>query len=272
MPVFVITGANRGLGLEFVRQLSVDSSNTILAATRSLSRDLKDLESLKSQDATIHILECDTSSQDSITAFSKQVASVLGGEDKKIDFLLNNAGINATSQQTSLTMTPESLANHINVNVMGPAKTVQVLESNLQQGSVVMNMTSGIGSLAYNRTKDPVECTTYSISKAALNMLTVHQANNLKKKGVVVICVDRKFLPLRILQGLRPQSINSSHEHPMKTHTELMVAGWVKTDMGGSRAVLEKEVSIGGMLKCLRGLEASDSGRYFKYDGSEMAW
>jgi len=40
MPVFVITGANRGLGLEFVRQLSADSSNTILAATRSLSRDL----------------------------------------------------------------------------------------------------------------------------------------------------------------------------------------------------------------------------------------
>lgn len=239
MPVFVITGANRGLGLEFVRQLSADSSNTILAATRSLSRDLSDLESHKSNGATLHILECDTGSPESITAFSKQVSSVLGGPDKKIDFLLNNAGINSTSKQTSLTLTPESLSNHINVNVTGPAIMVQVLESHLQKGSVVMNMTSGLGSLAYNRTKETVECTTYSISKAALNMLTVHQASNLKRRGVVVVCVD---------------------------------PGWVKTDMGGSGAQLEKEESIGGILKCLKGLKSSDSGRFFLYDGSEKEW
>jgi NAD(P)-dependent dehydrogenase (short-subunit alcohol dehydrogenase family) len=193
MPVFVITGANRGLGLEFVRQLSADASNTILAATRSLSRDLAALESLKSNDANLHILECDTGSQDSITVFSKQVTSLLGGADKKIDFLLNNAGINATSYQTGLTLTPDSLSNHINVNVMGPAKLVQVLESHLQDGSVVMNMTSGLGSLSYVSTKDTVDCTAYSISKAALNMLTVHQAIGLKGKGVIVVCVDVKY-------------------------------------------------------------------------------
>lgn len=190
MPVFVITGANRGLGLEFVRQLSADSSNSIVAATRSLSRDLTDLETLKSNDANLHILECDTGSQDSIEHFSKQVTSVLGGADKKIDFLLNNAGINANSKQTALTLTPENLTNHINVNVTGPAKLVQVLESHLHDRSVVMNMTSGLGSLAYVRTKEHTECTAYSISKAAVNMLTIHQASNLKGKGVVVVCVD----------------------------------------------------------------------------------
>ena len=239
MPVFIITGANRGLGLEFVRQLSADSSNTIIAATRSLSRDLSALESHKSNGANLHILECDTGSQDSITAFGKQVSSVLGGSDKKVDFLLNNAGINATPKQTSLTMTPDSLQNHIDVNVMGPAKMVQVLESHLQEGSVVMNMTSGLGSLAYLRTKDSTDCTTYSISKAALNMLTVHQSIALKSKGVVVVCID---------------------------------PGWVKTDMGGSGAVLEKEESIGGMLKLLRGFKSGDSGRFFQYDGVEREW
>lgn len=78
----------------------------------------------------------------------------------------------------------------MNVNVAGPAKTVQVLEKHLQEGSVVMNMTSGLGSLAYNSTKDPTQCTAYAISKVAVNMLTVHQASDLKKKGVVVICMD----------------------------------------------------------------------------------
>ena len=239
MPVYVITGANRGLGLEFVRQLSSESSNTILAATRSISRDISALESLKSNSATLHILQCDTGSEDSIAAFSKEVGSILGGADKKINFLLNNAGINATSEQTSLTLTSESLLDHINVNVMGPAKTVQVLESHLHSGSVVMNMTSGIGGLTYSRTKDPATCTSYSISKAAVNMLTVHQASHLKSKGVIFVCVD---------------------------------PGWVKTDMGGKGAVLEKEVSIGGMLNTLSHLKSEDSGKFFLYDGSEKAW
>jgi NAD(P)-dependent dehydrogenase (short-subunit alcohol dehydrogenase family) len=211
MPIFVITGANRGLGLEFVRQLSTDSSNTILAATRSLSGDLGSLESLKSNGATLHIIECDTGSQDSIAAFSKQVTSILGGPEKKIDFLLNNAGINAALRQTSLTLTADSLSNHMNVNVMGPAKTVQVLESHLKKGSVVMNMTSALGSLAYTRTKDLAESAAYSISKAALNMLTIHQANNLKGQGVVVVCVDRKCYSYSILlsSSMRAQSLEA---------------------------------------------------------------
>jgi len=237
MPVWVITGANRGLGLEFVTQLSKDPSNTIIATSRSMSRDsLKALESLGIK-FNLHILECDTSSQASIETFGKSVTSILDAE--KIDFLLNNAGINTHPKMTSLDVTPEVLAEHISVNVMGPAKTVQVLERHLKDGSVVMNMTSGLGSLAYNRTKDPTECTPYSISKAAVNMLTVHQASNLKKKGVVVICMD---------------------------------PGWVKTDMGGANAVLEKKESIGGMLKCLKGLKSEDSGKFFQYDGSEKAW
>lgn len=188
MGVWVITGANRGLGLEFVTQLSRDGSNTIIATSRSMSREsLSALEALDIK-FNLNILECDTSSQGSIESFGKQVTTLL--DAGKIDFLLNNAGINAQPQLTSLTLTPEALTEHVIVNVMGPAKTVQVLERHLQPGSVVMNMTSGLGSLAYNRTKDPTECTAYSISKAAVNMLTVHQASDLKKKGVVVVCMD----------------------------------------------------------------------------------
>jgi NAD(P)-dependent dehydrogenase (short-subunit alcohol dehydrogenase family) len=239
MPVFVITGSNRGLGPEFVHQLSTDPFNTILAATRSLSRDLSALESLKSNGVTIHILQCDTGSQDSITSFSKQVSSILGGPEKKIDFLINNAGIYSNPTQTSLTLDPDSLFEHINVNVMGPAKMVQVLESHFQNGSVIMNTSSNLGSLAYNRTRETAKCTAYSISKAAINMLTVHQASNLKSKEVSFVCVD---------------------------------PGWVKTDMGGSGAALEKEESVGGILKCSRGLKSGDSGKFFYYDGSERAW
>jgi NAD(P)-dependent dehydrogenase (short-subunit alcohol dehydrogenase family) len=188
MGIWVITGANRGLGLEFVTQLSKDGLNTIIATSRSMSRE--SLGGLQALDIkfNLHILECDTSSPDSIESFGKQVTALL--DARKIDFLLNNAGVNTQSELTSLNVTPEAITENVSVNVIGPAKIVQVLERHLQSGSVVMNMTSGLGSLTDTSTTDQTKCTAYSISKAGLNILTLHQASNLKKKEVVVVCVD----------------------------------------------------------------------------------
>ena len=188
MGVWVITGANRGLGLEFVTQLSRDGSHTIIAASRSLSQEsLSGLRALNIKD-NLHILECDTSSLDSIESFGKQVTALIHGS--KIDFLLNNAGVNVESTMTSLNVNVEAITENVNVNVIGPAKIVQVFDSHLQAGSVVMNMTSGLGSLEDTRKMDQTKCTAYSISKAGLNMLTLHQASNLKNRKVIVICVD----------------------------------------------------------------------------------
>ncbi|EXJ73725.1 uncharacterized protein A1O5_03487 [Cladophialophora psammophila CBS 110553] len=234
MPTYVLTGANRGLGLEFVRQLSSDSSNTVIAAVRSLQGELDELKQLASKAAgKVHILECNTGDLKSIHAFGDAVKEPLAG--KQIDCLLNNAGINATSEQTSLDMTADSLRNHIDINVMGPAETVKVLLPYLGKGSVVMNMTSGLGSCG----KKIPKCTTYSISKAAVNMLTVHQSEQLKDRGIKVICMD---------------------------------PGWVKTRMGGEGAILEPEVSIGGMLNVLHELKDSDTGKFYTYTGEEVPW
>ncbi|KAE8440917.1 hypothetical protein EG329_006314 [Mollisiaceae sp. DMI_Dod_QoI] len=252
MPIWIITGANRGLGLEFATQLSSSPSNTIIACTRTLSRSLSALSSLKSksnpnpnsengnenENENFHILECDTSSESSITTFASTLSALLG-PSTKIDYLLNNAGINANSQLTSLTFTPESLSTHMQTNVLGPALLVQSLLPHLQQGTVVMNMTSGLGSLSFNSQRETAECTVYAMSKAALNMLTVHQAKQLGGRGVRVVCVD---------------------------------PGWVKTDMGGEGAVLEREVSVKGVLGVLNGLGEGDSGRFFGWDGVVREW
>jgi NAD(P)-dependent dehydrogenase (short-subunit alcohol dehydrogenase family) len=122
MGIWVITGANRGLGLEFVTQLSKDASNTIIATSRSMSREsLSGLEALDIK-FNLHILECDTSSPDSIESFGKQATTIL--DAGKIDFLLNNAGVNAQSELTSLNLTPEAIIDNLSVNVIGPAKIV----------------------------------------------------------------------------------------------------------------------------------------------------
>ncbi|KAH8912342.1 NAD(P)-binding protein [Coniochaeta sp. PMI_546] len=240
MPVYCITGANRGLGLEFVRQLAANSENTILATSRSTSADdVSDLKAVSSPNT--HILQCDVADVDSINSFVAEAGKVLDG--KKIDFLLNNAGVNFKSEQTSLAMDPEAILQNVRINVIGPAKVVQFFyEAGLLSDNVrILNMTSGLGSMERSSTITPRKCAPYSISKAALNMLAVHLAGDLKAKlpGAVVIVMD---------------------------------PGWVKTRMGGDGAILEAKDSIGGMLKVVHGLKSEDNGKFFTYDGSEVPW
>lgn len=239
MPVYCVTGANRGLGLEFVRQIGKDPSNTIVATIRSSSTDTNDLKAVAS--GNIIIVVCDTSDSKSISSFVSELKNTLPG--KKIDFLLNNAGVNSVPQQNSLTMIEKDLHNEIQINVLGPATMVSSLVSAslLSDNARIMNMTSGLGSMERSLSIVPRKCATYSVSKAGLNMVTVHQSNDLREtlEGVVVICMD---------------------------------PGWVKTRMGGAGAILEPEVSIGGMLKVVHGLQENDNGKFFTYDGSEVPW
>lgn len=245
MPTYVITGTNRGLGLEWVRQLSSVHDNVIVALVRSQPQSHKELLALKeASKGTVHILECDTGSITSITELPKSLAAALGSATPKIDYLINNAGINAVPSQTTLDLDADDLAKHITVNVYGPAKLVSALLPYLGKGSVVVNLSSGLGSLSQARgPKDSppasAKCTAYSISKAALNMLSLHQASNLNDHGIAVICMD---------------------------------PGWVKTDMGGEGAILEPEESIGGMRKVLESIDLARTGRYYRYDGEELDW
>ncbi|OIW31911.1 NAD(P)-binding protein [Coniochaeta ligniaria NRRL 30616] len=240
MPIYCITGANRGLGLEFVRQLAADPQNTIFATSRSTSADdISDLKAVSSPNT--HVLQCDVADVDSIKSFVGAAGKVLGA--KKIDFLLNNAGAHFKPEQTSLHMDPEAILQNVRVNVVGTAKVIQFFyEAGLLSEDVrILNMSSGLGSMERSAGYSPRICAPYSISKAGLNMLTVHLAEDLKAKlpGVVIIVMD---------------------------------PGWVKTRMGGEGAILEAEHSIGGMLKKLHGLKSEDNGKYFMHDGSEVPW
>ncbi|PVH93629.1 NAD(P)-binding protein [Periconia macrospinosa] len=236
MPTYFLTGANRGIGLEFVRQLSSNRENTIIAAVRSRKSDINDLKSLTYKN-NIHIIECDVSSTDSISSLEFRVAEILSKNGSNLDYLFNIAGINATSSDTALSIDPASLQKHMNSNVLGPAKIVETLKQYLSRGAIVMNLTSGLGSLTV--AKDMPKCCTYSISKAALNMLTLHQARDLKRYHVIVICMD---------------------------------PGWVKTRMGGKGAMVEPDVSISGMLEVVGGLRKEDSGKFYRFDGGAVPW
>lgn len=239
MSVHFLTGANRGIGLEFVRQLASKPSNTIIAGVRSLqfgeNAELKELAG--SEKSNIHIIECDVSDIESLSSVEFRVAEILSKTGANLDFLFNVAGINATSTDTSLTLDPESLQIHMQSNVLGPAKIVTALRKYLARGATVLNMSSGLASLTV--ATGVTKCCTYSMSKAALNMLTLHQAKDLKSNGVKVVCMD---------------------------------PGWVKTRMGGKGAMIEATVSVESMLEVVENLEEKDSGKFYRYDGAIVPW
>jgi len=134
--------------------------------------------------SSIHVLECDTSSLSSISSLKSQITKALGS-DAKLDYLLNNAATNSVPEQLSLNIDPEALLKEVGVNVIGPAKVVETLQGFLKKGSLIMNMSSGLGSAGLTISDIGSKCTVYSISKHALNMLTVHQSFNLKEQGVL---------------------------------------------------------------------------------------
>lgn len=203
------------------------------------SSDLTDLKAVALPSTQIFV--CDTGSEDSIRSFVKEAEKALKGG--KIDFLLNNAGINSVPDQTALSIKVEGLFENVRVNVLGPAKMVQFFcEKEMLSAEVrIMNMSSGLGSQAVSLAIEPRRCATYSISKAALNSLTVQQSGEVREllPGAVVICMD---------------------------------PGWVRTRMGGDGAVLEAEESIGGMLKCVHGLTDGSNGKFYTYTGKEVPW
>jgi len=230
-----------GIGLGYVRELSKSPSNTVFALVRSLTKgDLTALQEIQASCAPgqVRILECDVSSPESVTKLPAQLPS-----DTTIDVLINNAAI-LHGDENSLTLKPETLHEHIQTNVLGPALVFQTLLPYLSPTAKVVNISSGLGSMQMLLDgRINADRTAYSVSKAALNMLTVHQAKQVKtvagKEGVIVVCVD---------------------------------PGWVKTEMGGPNAVLRVEDSVQGVLKVIEGLRIEDSGGFFLYRGDKLDW
>ncbi|KAL2264238.1 hypothetical protein VTK26DRAFT_9014 [Humicola hyalothermophila] len=253
MPLYVITGCRTGIGLEYVRQLSRDASNTVVALVRSLAADLSNLRAVQAQASPgrVHILECDVSSAASIAALPAAIRSTLNDDSHNpsptIDVLINNAGILHGHTETARSLTADSLHSHMATNVIGPALLFQALYPLFARGARVVNVSSGLGSLqlVWDGTIPP-DATPYSISKTALNMLTVHQARQEAAadregagKGLVVVCVD---------------------------------PGHAKTEMGGPNATTEVEDSAKGVLALVGRLGEGDNGKFFGFTGAEVPW
>ncbi len=163
----LITGANRGIGLELTR-LWRKRGDTVLAACRKHSSALANLGA--------EVIEgVDVTTDDGIETLRRAVG------ERPLDILFNNAGI--LGNESLDRMDWDSIRRQFEVNTLGPLRITQALLDNLHSGSRVALMSSQLGSIAENTSGGRYG---YRISKAALNMAGRTLAADLRDRGIAV--------------------------------------------------------------------------------------
>jgi len=170
MPeTYLVTGANRGIGLEFAKQLSAQG-HTVIGTARSMS-EADDLKQHASK-----TLELDHTDAESVARLKDSL------EGTPIDVLINNGAIGPDKVDLA-EVDCEGVLEEFAVNAVGPLRVIKALLPNVKQSDrkVIVSISSDMGSL--NRCED-WRCYGYCASKAALNMLTLGMSKELKPQGV----------------------------------------------------------------------------------------
>jgi NAD(P)-dependent dehydrogenase (short-subunit alcohol dehydrogenase family) len=233
MPRVLITGANRGLGLEFARQYSADGWDVI--ATARNPKQSQELNRL-AQSKRVSLQALDVTSDDSV----KHLAEALNGTP--VDLLILNSAIFTRDGNKLGDLNFAGWRESFETNVLGAMRVAQALIQNVaaSKRKQIVAISTGMGSLESLATTIGFgSAYQYRSSKAALNMAMSILAKDVEPQGISVLI----FSP-----------------------------GWVQTDMGGPNAALTPEQSIAGMRKVLEGNPMELAGKFLSYDGTTWPW
>jgi len=171
MTTVLVTGANRGIGLEFVRQYAADGVEVIACCRTPAKAD-----ALKTVAGKVRIMALDVADPASVKALKRELGAT------PIDILINNAGIGLPPERDGIDY--DAWLNVFRVNTLGPMIVSEALRENLKRGKdrKIATITSGLGSIAGNTGG----WTPYRASKAAVNSLMKNLAVEWAGDGVTV--------------------------------------------------------------------------------------
>ena len=209
--IALITGANKGIGLETARQLG-QQNITVLLGARDSRKGETAAERLRKEGIDAHPIVIDVSDPESIRKAAIQVERDFG----RLDILVNNAGVMTDERTKKVSeQSLETWRETFATNVFGLIATTNAFLPLLRKSEAgrIVNLSSILGSIEFHaKPGSPIyeskDTPAYNVSKAAVNAYTVQLAHELK---------DTKI------------KVNAAHP------------GWVKTDMGGEGAVMEIE-------------------------------
>lgn len=180
MTTVLVTGANRGIGLEFVRQYA-DAGAHVIAACRAPEK-APDLAAIAGRHrGRVEIAALDVSDAASVELLGRRL------EGRPVDVLVNNAGVMGGRSQGFGSIDYHAWAHCLSVNLMGPMRVCERLVENVaaSEERKIVNLTSRMGSIGDASTGAYI----YRSSKAALNMASRLMARELADRGVIVLTV-----------------------------------------------------------------------------------
>jgi NAD(P)-dependent dehydrogenase (short-subunit alcohol dehydrogenase family) len=239
MTIALITGANKGIGLETARQLAQQGIHVLIGA-RDAAKGEAAAQQLQAEGYKADFIALDVSNEASI----KQAAQTVGDRYGNLDILVNNAGIHPEYGQGIFSFEQMSLDLMMQIyqtNVFGPFMMIQAFLPLLRQSAAgrIVNTSSSVGSLTEQSNPEspyyPVNTAGYNSSKTALNALTVQLAKQLTGTNI---------------------KVNSA------------CPGWVQTDMGSDAA--PRTVSEGARIIIKLATLPNDgpNGGFFNEDGA----
>ena len=182
MPTVMITGTNRGLGFEFVKQYAADGWRVFATCRHPTSADSLRLLAERSK-GLVEVVTMDVTDLRSV----KQAAAQI--ENGAIDVLINSAGIAGKPHQKAGNVDYESWAAVFNVNTMGPLRVTEVFidHLSLSERKLAVTLTSSMGSLTENTSGGSIA---YRSSKAAVNMVMRSAAIDFAPRGVACVLIN----------------------------------------------------------------------------------
>lgn len=222
MKTIVITGTDKGIGYALCQKFLAEGHEVIATCYGACPHTHE----------RMHGVALDLSRSESIVSCIHEISAF----GKKIDIVINNAGILADEEETSVVA--EKLRKTLEVNLIGTIDFTQRILPLLHEGAHIVNISSTAGSLGLVGKVSHFmgHYPAYKISKAALNMYTRTLALELKEQGVTVSSV-----------------------HP----------GWVQTDMGGEEATLTPEQAADGIYQTA--IDPPETGGFW-HMGERLPW
>jgi NAD(P)-dependent dehydrogenase (short-subunit alcohol dehydrogenase family) len=230
MPSVLVTGGNRGIGLEWCRQYAEAGWRVFATCRRPASAD--ELHELARRHPRLSVHRLDVTQAESLAALRAEL------QDEAIDVLVNNAGVYLEKYLRSDELRYDDWLQTLEVNTLGPMRVTEALLEPVaaSRRRLIVNMSSHMGSIAEIEAPGDYY---YRSSKAALNAAMRGLSIALKARGIGVLLL-----------------------HP----------GWVKTRMGGPDAPLTPAESVAGMRRLADKFDMDMSGRFFRYNDTEIPW
>jgi len=172
---YVVTGANRGIGLEFAQQLAARGEHVIATAREPE-------KATAPRNLSLRVERLDVADGQSVSEFARRL------EGTPVDVLIHNAGIGAPGPGIER-LNMEELERYFSINSVGPLRVTQALLSNLRAGErkLIVGISSGLASLEGNTSGGWYG---YRAAKAALNMFLRTLAAELRSEGFICVLLD----------------------------------------------------------------------------------